>query len=32
VGGVTYQNGYGQNHAFNFLPPRSATIDVRVKF
>lgn len=32
VNGVTYQNGYGQSDAFNFLPPRSATVDVRVKF
>ena len=32
VGGVTYQNGYGQADAFSFLPPRSFTIDARVKF
>lgn len=32
AGGVTYQNGYGQADAFGFLPPRSFTLDVRVKF
>jgi iron complex outermembrane recepter protein len=30
--GVTYQNGYGQLDAFNFLPPRSFQVDVRLKF
>lgn len=32
VNGVTYQTGYGQLDAFNFLPPRSAQVDVRFKF
>jgi iron complex outermembrane receptor protein len=32
VNGVTYQNGYGQADQFNFLPPRSAQVDVRVRF
>ncbi len=32
VGTTTYQNGYGQLDQFNFLPPRSAMVDVRVKF
>ncbi len=30
--GITNQTGYGQLDAFNFLPPRSFQVDVRVKF
>ena len=30
--GITYQTGYGQQDAFNFLPPRSFQADVRFKF
>jgi iron complex outermembrane receptor protein len=32
VNGVTYQNGYGQLDQFNYLPPRSAQLDFRLKF
>lgn len=32
IGGVTYQNGYGQSDQFNFLPPRSFQMDVRITF
>jgi iron complex outermembrane receptor protein len=32
VSGVTYQTGYGQQDAFNFLPPRSFQVDLRVMF
>lgn len=30
IGGTTYQNGYGQADQFNFLPPRSFQVDVRL--
>jgi hypothetical protein len=29
---VTYQNGYGQLDQLNFLPPRTAMLDLRFKF
>ncbi len=32
LNGVTYQTGYGQLDAFNFLPPRSFQASVRLKF
>lgn len=32
VGTTTYQNGYGQADQFNFLPPRSFQVDVRLTF
>lgn len=32
VGTTTYQNGYGQSDQFNFLPPRSFQVDVRLTF
>jgi len=32
INGVTYQTGYGQADTFNFLPPRSFQVDLRVKF
>ena len=32
INGTSYQNGYGQGDQFNFQPPRSAQVDVRVKF
>lgn len=32
VGTTTYQNGYGQADQFNFLPPRSFQVDVRLSF
>ncbi len=32
VNGVSYQNGYGQLDQFNYLPPRSAQVDLRIKF
>lgn len=32
IGGVTYQNGFGQADQFSFLPPRSFQVDVRVTF
>lgn len=30
--GASYQNGYGQGDQFSFLPPRSFTVDARIKF
>ncbi|SDA22277.1 iron complex outermembrane recepter protein [Sphingomonas sp. NFR15] len=30
--GTSYQSGYGQLDQFNYLPPRSFLVDVRVKF
>jgi iron complex outermembrane recepter protein len=32
LNGQTYQTGYGQLDAFNFLPPRSAQVSVQVRF
>ncbi|MEY4159390.1 MAG: hypothetical protein RLZZ136_11 [Pseudomonadota bacterium] len=32
VNGVSYQNGYGQLDQFNFLPPRTAMLDLRIKY
>ncbi len=32
IGTTTYQNGYGQADQFNFLPPRSFQVDVRLTF
>ncbi|NBC38156.1 TonB-dependent receptor [Novosphingobium sp. FSY-8] len=32
VGGVTYQNGYGQGDQFSFLPPRQFMVDARFTF
>lgn len=32
INGVSYQTGYGQADQFNYLPPRSAMVDVRIKW